>query len=142
MVDLDVVTAKLGELARRIERIREHCPAEARTLPLDEDTLDLVSFNLLLAIQACLDVASHLIADEGWPPTATLAESFHRLAEHGVLTTETADTLGAAAGMRNVLAHVYASVDPEKVHHAATAGLAELERFAAEVGGWLQERLS
>ncbi len=37
---------------------------------------------MILAIQAALDVASYIIADEGWPVAATLAESFVRLDEH------------------------------------------------------------
>jgi len=65
MVDADVMAAKLAEPADRIHSDR---PADAQTLAADRDVLDLVSFNLMLAVQACTDVASHLIADEGWPP--------------------------------------------------------------------------
>lgn len=66
MVDRNVVAMKLGELADRIGRIRSHCPARPEDLAADLDALDIVSFNLLLAVQVCLDLASHLIADEGW----------------------------------------------------------------------------
>ncbi|RMH19796.1 MAG: hypothetical protein D6696_09765 [Acidobacteria bacterium] len=38
--------------------------------------------------------------------------------------------------MRNVLVHVYASVDPELVHAAATAGPAYFARFAHEISAW------
>jgi len=68
MVDADVIAAKLGELADRVGRVRQHRPADADALAADRDALDLVSFNLMLAVQACTDIASHLIADEGWPP--------------------------------------------------------------------------
>jgi uncharacterized protein YutE (UPF0331/DUF86 family) len=34
-------------------------------LASDRDALDLVAFNLMLAVQAACDPASHLIADEG-----------------------------------------------------------------------------
>jgi uncharacterized protein YutE (UPF0331/DUF86 family) len=80
MVDADLIAAKLGELAHRTARVREHCPEDASKLAADADALDLVSFNLMLAIQICLDVASHVIADEGWPPATDLAGSFRRLA--------------------------------------------------------------
>jgi uncharacterized protein YutE (UPF0331/DUF86 family) len=33
--------------------------------------VDLVSFNLVLAVQSCSDIASHIIADEGWPAAQT-----------------------------------------------------------------------
>ncbi len=139
MVDVDVVTVKLAEIADRLERVRLRCPAEADGLASDRDALELVSFNLILAIQAALDVASHVIADEGWPAAATLAESFVRLHEHQVISAETLAGTRPAARLRNILAHMYSSVDPAKVHLAATTGLAELERFAQEVGTWVRD---
>lgn len=53
----DIVAAKLAELADRIHRVRTHVPASADDLANSRDTLDLVSFNLMLAVQACADVA-------------------------------------------------------------------------------------
>jgi uncharacterized protein YutE (UPF0331/DUF86 family) len=140
VVDTNLVAAKLRELAERIARVRTHCPPEASGLDDDLDALDLVSFNLMLAVQSCLDVASHLISDEGWPPAATYAEAFRRLHEHGVLSQETAEVLGKATGLRNAVAHGYAAVDPGLVHRAATHGLADLEQFAREVSAWVEGR--
>ena len=91
MVDESVVAAKLAELAARIERVRVCCPETAEALARDRDALDLVSFNLMLAVQACLDLASHVIADSGWTPGTSLAGSFRRLAEHGVLSEAIAE---------------------------------------------------
>jgi uncharacterized protein YutE (UPF0331/DUF86 family) len=138
MVDRDVVTAKLAELAERIARVRAHRPDSPEALATDLDALDLVSFNLMLAVQTCLDVASHLIADEGWPPARDLAGSFRRLHEHGVVDDATAGALARAAGLRNVIAHVYGDVDPAPLHQAATSGLEDLERYAQQVAAWLQ----
>lgn len=140
MVDVDVVTVKLAEVADRLDRVRLHCPAEAEDLATNRDALELVSFNLILAIQAALDIASHVIADEGWPTAATLAESFVRLHEHQVISEETLAGIRPAARLRNILAHMYSSVDPIKVHLAATKGLAVLEGFAQDVGAWVAER--
>ncbi len=140
MVDVDVVAVKLAEVADRLERVRLHCPADAEGLATDRDALELVSFNLILAIQAALDIASHVIADEGWPAATTLAESFVRLYEHQVISEETLTGVRPAARLRNILAHMYSSVDPAKVHLAATTGLTVLERFAEEVGAWVRER--
>ena len=142
MVDTSLVAAKLRELAERIARVRTHCPATAAELAADQDALELVSFNLMLAVQACVDLASHLISDEDWPPAGTYAEAFQRLHEHGVLSRQTADVLGSAAGLRNVVAHGYADVDPNLIHRAATLGLADLERFAKEVSAWIRDRRS
>jgi uncharacterized protein YutE (UPF0331/DUF86 family) len=140
MVDENVITSKLAELEARVARVRHHCPADAEALADDQDAFDLVAFNLMLAVQACVDVAGHLIADQGWAPAKDLREAFQRLQEHGVLSREAAGALGRASGLRNVVAHVYARADPDLVFRAATSGLADLERFSREVAGWVTGR--
>jgi uncharacterized protein YutE (UPF0331/DUF86 family) len=142
MVDASVLAAKLRDLAERIARVRSQCPPTAAALAADQNALDLVSFNLMLAVQICLDMASHLIGDEGWPPAATAAEAFRRLSEHGVLSRATAEVLGRAVGLRNVVAHGYAAVDPEQIFFAAGQGLGDLEQFSREVSSWVAERPS
>jgi uncharacterized protein YutE (UPF0331/DUF86 family) len=142
MVDGDVVTAKLAELTRRLSRIRDHRPATSSDFAADSDALDLVSFNLMLAVQTSLDLASHIIADEGWEPATTLAGSFRRMNEHGVISKEVAAALGRAAGLRNLVAHGYAEVDLDLLYVAATDGLLDLERFSSEVSDWVRARLA
>jgi uncharacterized protein YutE (UPF0331/DUF86 family) len=140
MVNSDLVAAKLSELDERIARIRSHGHATPDELSCDRDALDIVSFNLMLAVQSALDIASHIIADEGWAPALTLAAAFASLHDHGVLRRETADALGRAAGLRNVVAHGYSGIDVALVHAGATRGLTDLEAFRAEVARWVQGR--
>lgn len=137
MVDAALVTAKLAELSDRTERIRLRAKPSAAELEADRDALELVSFNLMLAVQACADIASHIIADEGWPPAASLAEAFSRLGDRGVISSSTRMALSRAVGLRNVVAHGYSGIDPTMVHAAATNGLRDLDAFAREIAHWL-----
>lgn len=141
MVDANVVSAKLRELAEKIARVRQHCPPDVKGLE-DKDTLDLVSFNLMLAVQTCADIASHLIADEGWPPAPTVSDAFREIHEQGVLSEKSASAMARAAGFRNIIAHGYARADVAQVFEAAVHGPADLERFATEVSAWISKRLS
>ena len=140
MVKPDLVAAKLTELADRVGRVRGACPDTADALARDRDALDLVSFNLMLAVQVCADLASHVIADEGWPAARGLAEGFHRLREHGILSPGTTTALTKAVGLRKVVAHGYAAVDTQLVFAAAREGLADVEAFATEVASWVNSR--
>lgn len=136
MVDKDLLAAKLVELSDRLAQVRRHVPGSAAALAADRDALDIVSFNLMLAVQVCADLASHLIADAGWPPARSLAEAFSRLEERGVLTAGTAEALRRAVGLRNVVAHGYARLEVPRAFDAASAGTADLERFAQEISAW------
>jgi uncharacterized protein YutE (UPF0331/DUF86 family) len=142
VVDRHLAAAKLAELADRIERVRSRCPASADDLGRDRDALDLVSFNLMLAVQSCADIASHLIADEGWPSPSNLAGGFNRLRDEGVISAGTADALCRTVGLRSVVAHGYAGINPAMVHAAATSGVRDLEAFAREVAQWIAGRSS
>lgn len=142
MVRADLVAAKLAEVADRMERVRARCPVDAAALAGDRDALDLVSFNLMLAVQAAADITSHIIVDEGWPSASSVAGGFTRLRDHGVLSAETAAAMSRAAGFRNVVAHGYGDVDPEAVFAAATGGLVDLAAFCGEVATWLRERVA
>lgn len=137
MVNASIIAAKLADLANRIERAHRHCPATSNELATDVDALDLVSFNLMLAVQTCSDIAFHIISDEGWPTASSLSAGFDRLVEHGLTTAETAKQLKLAVGLRNVVAHGYAHIDVAIVHAAATTGIEDLRRFAADVARYI-----
>ncbi|MDX2021266.1 MAG: DUF86 domain-containing protein [Deltaproteobacteria bacterium] len=142
MVKAELVAAKLAQLADRIDRIEQHRPASLAALAANRDALDLLSFNLLLAVQVCADVAAHLISDEGLPPAPNLAQSFARLHEHGVIGDAVVGPIQRAVGLRNVVAHGYERIDPNMVYQAATVGIADLKAFAADVARWLQHKRS
>ena len=137
MVKHAVVEAKLALLADRVDQVRLHRVASRDALAGDRVARDLVAFNLMLAVQACTEIASHVIADEGLRAATTLAEAFARLGEHGVLTPATVKALSSAVGLRNVIAHGYAGIDLGMLQSAATAGVDDLDRFAAEIARWL-----
>jgi uncharacterized protein YutE (UPF0331/DUF86 family) len=134
MVNENLLVAKLTELSDRIQRARAHCPPTVQELADDRDALDLVSFNLMLAVQTCADIAAHIVSDEGWPTAKSLAIGFERLVEHGVTSAATAEQLKRAVGLRNVVAHGYARINVAMVHEAATRGTDDLERYAADIG--------
>lgn len=140
MVNPDLVAAKLSELADRVSRVRARVTPSAQELAADRDALELVAFNLMLAVQICADIASHVIADEGWPAARNLAEGFDRLRANGVIEAAVAAELMKAVGLRNVVAHGYAGLDVAKVHAAATAGVADLDRFATQVSAWIRPK--
>jgi uncharacterized protein YutE (UPF0331/DUF86 family) len=140
LVRADLVTEKLQELEHRVGRVRASCPATADGLRADENALDLVAFNLMLAVQICADIAGHAIADEGWRTAVTLAAAFERLAEHGAISAATARQLGNASHFRNIVAHGYAGLDVDKAFAAATTGVVDLESFGREIAAWLAAR--
>ena len=140
VADQDRIRARLVDLADRIERVRGRCPPTLEALVADRNTFDIVSYNLMLAVQICVDIASHGIADEEWPAATSLAGSFNRLRDEGVISAGTAEALVQAVSLRNVIACDYANINPAMVHAAATRGIGDLEAFAREVAARVAQR--
>lgn len=138
MVNRNLLATKLAELADRLDQVRKHRQPTLDALRANRDAAELVAFNLMLAVQVCSDIASHVISDEGWAPARTLGEGFKRLSEHGVIPQPAADSLRRAAGLRNVIAHGYAGVDWAPLQRASTEGVADLDDFARSVAAWAQ----
>jgi uncharacterized protein YutE (UPF0331/DUF86 family) len=90
---------------------------------------DLAIFYLFLAIQECIDLAAHWVADASWGAPDDAGATFDVLAERGAIDRGLADTLRAAAGLRNRIAHGYAMLDYPRVQTEALAGIPALRRF-------------
>ena len=131
MLDERLVEAKLGRLLARVERARTKLPASREEFESSADAQEIVSFNLLLAMQEALDLAAHWIADAGWEVPTTAREHFEILASHGVVPRDLARDLAACAGARNLIAHAYGTLDFGRLYVETPTALRTLERFAA-----------
>jgi uncharacterized protein YutE (UPF0331/DUF86 family) len=95
-----------------------------------------VKYTFVTAIEACVDVAQHICATEGWGPPADNGDSIRLLGEHGVCTPELARSMRQAVGFRNVLVHDYIRVNDDIVVGRLKA-LGDLDDFAGQVAAWV-----
>lgn len=137
MTDAVLVSKKLAALRQHVERVRRRRPASAEALRQDEDVQDALAMSLFVAAQEAIDIALHVVGEEGWGVPSSYAEAFEELSRHGVVTEEHARELGRIAAVRNRIAHGYASVDLERLWVEIPAGLDCLDRFAAAVSRML-----
>lgn len=86
-----------------------------------------------LAIEACIDVADHLVADRRLRVPETGAESFEILAEAGLLSAELESALASMVGFRNILVRDYARIDSEIMIRVLRTDLRDFERVRAAV---------
>jgi uncharacterized protein YutE (UPF0331/DUF86 family) len=132
VTDTAIVSQKLTSLTEHLGRARRRRSGTLDALRADIDLQDALALSLLVAIQDAVDVAFHIVADEGWGVPASYAESFEMLARHRVIDVTLASEM-AAAGLRNRIAHGYASLDVTRLWNEMPAGLAALERYAAAI---------
>lgn len=138
-MDRDVIARKLEQLRHHVARIESKKPFLAADLAAGEDLRDVVVFNLVQAVEVCVDVGMHIVSESSLPPPESMGEVFDRLAGLSVFSSRAEDTelvrrLKQAVGFRNVAVHGYAALDLDAVTRACETGLEDLRQFAATIG--------
>jgi len=131
-IDTEVIDARLRELSHRLKRVAAKKPTSLRRLIEDEDLQDIVSRNLELAIQACIDIAMHLCGAHDVVP-ASSGEAFTALADKNLVPRALAQRLRRAVGLRNVLVHEYVEIDWKIVQQVIERDTADLAAFGRAV---------
>ncbi len=133
MIDAQVVSRRLLVLSDVLGNLAlPECSDELR-LRADPRLKAAVERWLQVAVEACVDVATHVVASEGWTPPTSGRAAFLTLAAHGLLDPALAARLGAAVGLRNLLVHDYAEVDLARIAHVVAHDLDDLRAFAAAI---------
>lgn len=131
MVDPSRLAAVLERMRVEIAALRRQARRDDEALASDENALPAVKYRFVIAIEAAIDAAQHVIASESLRLPESFADAFAVLAEEGLMAPDLADAMGDAARFRNLLVHGYADVDDERVVQLLRSRLDELERAAA-----------
>jgi uncharacterized protein YutE (UPF0331/DUF86 family) len=135
LTDWELVAKRLAQIETCVHDLRTLArPGEMRKDVREER---FVEHTLQIAIQAALDVAAHIVADEHLGEARTNRELFDLLERHGWIPGELATELRRMAGFRNVLVHGYGDVDLDIVEEIVRHHVGDLLRFAQVVRGRL-----
>jgi uncharacterized protein YutE (UPF0331/DUF86 family) len=129
MVKVDVVSRKLARASAWLNNAEEFLARPPEAFLADVKGRDLATFYLFLAIQESIDLAAHWVSDAGWDVPDDAGSTFDLLAEHGAMERDLAIALRGAVGLRNRIAHGYASVDHERLHQEYRGGVEALRLF-------------
>jgi uncharacterized protein YutE (UPF0331/DUF86 family) len=132
MVDRDIVTAKVATIDRCLQRISE-TRGERSTFLLPVEIDDIVVLNLQRAVQAVIDLATHIVSAEGHALPDSVDGFFSVLEGRGILEPPLGDRLRRMVGFRNIAIHDYQTLDAGIVEAFVSRHLADLRLFAARV---------
>jgi uncharacterized protein YutE (UPF0331/DUF86 family) len=130
LVDPERVRDRLGRLSRMLS-VLEAVRGAGKEAYLDDLDMRLKSERALqLAVQICIDIGAHLIAELGLDQPDDYRGVFEVLKRADLIDADLADSLGEAAGQRNLLVHGYADIEDTQIW-ASLARLDDLRAFAA-----------
>src|SRR3989338_1950142 len=112
MVNPEIINERLREMEENLILLEELKSTPAGKFRDDPKIFKLAERCLEVSIQALLDICHHIIADNRWPKPKDNQEAIEIFARHKIIPPHFARTILPMAGLRNLLVHEYAKIDP------------------------------
>lgn len=129
MVRPDVAASRVARAAAWLDQAWPIFEQDAESFLAASKDRDLAIFYLFLALQECIDLAAHWVADAGWGSPDDAGSVFDLLRDRGAIDASLADTMRQGVGLRNRIAHGYAMLDYGRVRTEARTGIPALRTF-------------
>ena len=133
MVDTDLILAKAGSIKKHLNRVFEKRETDLRTFLKDIDRQESILFNIQMAVQNCIDIAAHIISDQGLGVPGSTNEMFYLLEENGYLDNEITEKMVKAVGLRNLIVHEYSKIDLDQIFEVAQKDITDLNEYLKSI---------
>lgn len=125
----DLVRNRCQEITESLARLDRIRLMSKEAFMGDQDTKDIASYRLLIAIEAALNICYHVSAKQLKKIPENYADCFKLVGEAGIISTDLAKSLQRMARFRNLLVHVYWQIDEEMLFTIITTNLDDLRKF-------------
>jgi len=133
VVDTDLILAKAGSIKKHLNRVFEKRETDLRTFLKDIDRQESILFNIQMAVQNCIDIAAHIISDQGLGVPGSTNEMFYLLEENGYLDNEITEKMVKAVSLRNLIVHEYSKIDLDQIFEVAQKDITDLNEYLKSI---------
>ncbi len=139
-IDRTRIEKRIREIDRRLRFLRKLAGTDVQTYKANHSTASTIERDLEITIQACLDIADHIISGLGLEiPKKDRKETFEILAINGIVPKPLVRHLTAMAGQRNILIHEYLEVDPEEILKTVREDLGDIVTYVSHIQQFLDK---
>jgi uncharacterized protein YutE (UPF0331/DUF86 family) len=132
-LDLDVVRGRCQEIEQALQRLERIRATGRDDFLQNADSKDIACYRLLLAIEAALAMCYHVSARRLRIVPDDYAGCFGKLHEAGIIPADLSERLQRMARFRNLLVHVYWTIDYGRVFDVLDQDLNDLRRFSEAI---------
>lgn len=115
MVDEVLILRKLSELDAYYQQIKEFESISVTEYSSNWKVQRIVERTLQMMIESCVDIAGHIISDQGFRIPKNYSDTFSVLHENSILVDRLNLSLKKMAQFRNIVVHQYDKIDSEIV---------------------------
>jgi uncharacterized protein YutE (UPF0331/DUF86 family) len=135
--DNEKMVKLVSELRRSVNRLKELSKSQKDRFLRDPDKIGSAKYHFIVAIEACIDMANHIISQNGLRAPEDYADTFGVMGEVGAVEEDFALKLKTMAKFRNRLFHIYWEVDDSKVYDILQSSLEDFKRFLDSLAKYL-----
>ena len=129
MADSDLILARAGSVRSHLKRVFEKRNVDLDGFLKDIDRQESILFNIQMAVQNCIDIAAHIISENGLGVPGSTTEMFYLLEKHGYLNHDLTGRMVKAVGFRNLIVHEYGKIELEQVYEIAQNDITDLNEY-------------
>jgi uncharacterized protein YutE (UPF0331/DUF86 family) len=133
MIDPAVLASLLGNLRGYLQKLSVLAALSETAFVGDFTKVESAKYLLQVSVECCLDIAHHIVAEEGYRSPANYYDTFAVLQENGVLPDEFMPTLRQMVSFRNRVVHLYWEVDDAMVYRIVCENLDDFETYIGYV---------
>lgn len=130
----DLIQRRFDDIVRSLNRLEQIRKLPKEAFLADQDALDLACYRLLVAIEAAIQICFHVCAQRLQRVPEEYAECFAILGEAGIIPQELSRDLQKMAWFRNMLIHLYWTIDYERLYDILREDLDDLRKFVRAIG--------
>ncbi|MCZ7397798.1 MAG: DUF86 domain-containing protein [Candidatus Methanoperedens sp.] len=133
MISNDVVNAMIDLIDENIRLIEEIRSQGYESFSGSFRDIQAAKHSLQEAIEACLDIGSHIISEKGFRRPENYKEIFKVLEEEGIIDSELSVKLQEMAQFRNLLVHRYGQIDTRRIYIIMSNDLKDIQAFVKNI---------
>jgi uncharacterized protein YutE (UPF0331/DUF86 family) len=137
LVDKLLIGRKLSQVDTYLGQIKEFSKISSKAYKGDWKAQRIVERTLQILVEQCIDIANHIISDEGLRLPAGYADAFQVLMENAIIDKKLFRTMEKMAKFRNVVVHQYEKIDPAIVVSILHRHLGDFEKFRKAIRKYL-----
>jgi len=133
MVDPELLASRIGKLRSYLEKLRNLAAIPQEQFLQDFTKVESAKHLLQVSIESCLDIAHHIVADEGYRTPADYYDTFVVLNEKDILPEGFLPTLRQMVSFRNRVVYLYWDIDDATVYRILQENLNDFETYIGYV---------
>ena len=140
MVDKLLIGRKLVQIDTYLKQIGDFSKISLNQYKINWKTQRIVERTLHILIEACVDIANHIISDQEMRLPTGYADTFTVLMENKVIGKNLCGTLEKMARFRNVVVHQYETIDSTIVVSILHQNLRDFEKYKKAIIKYLSSQ--